>query len=70
MRYRAYTSKLSKRIRDNLKISLGYTVKQVSVRIVHNNRIKVTIKDRSIDIEAVQEVAGDTAEVDYSWDIY
>ena len=69
MGYSDRLSKLSKKIRENIKESTGHEVNKVSVRIVDKNRIKVTIKDRSIPIEDIQEVVGSLAYVDYSWNI-
>ena len=67
--YDPATSKLAKRVRNNLKVALGYGRKQVSINMIHGNRISATIKDKSIDLDTVQEVVGDFVEVHYHWDI-
>lgn len=55
----------AKLLRKDLKNNLGYTAKQVSVRMSAGSALYVTIKDYKVDVEAVEKEARKYEEISY-----
>ena len=61
---------LMQRLRKAIEIQLGYKVDKVSVRESTDSIIRVTVKDKQIPLEDIQEIVGDLGIVDYKWDLF